>query len=51
LEKGLNDTDAYALASVAVDFKIAEAVDQVQVVVGMIRKRIFRSDPEYWQKD
>ena len=38
LEKGLNDAVAYALASGAVDFKIAEAVDQVRVVVGMIRK-------------
>ena len=50
-EKGLDKTDAYSLASIGVDFKIAEAVDQVQLVVGMIPKRIFKSNPEYWYKE
>jgi acetamidase/formamidase len=51
LEKGLNNADAYALASIAVDYKIAEAVDQVQVVVGMIPKNIFKNNPQYWYKN
>src|SRR5206468_6114210 len=34
-DRGLIKTDAYSLASIGVDFKIAEAVDQVQLVVGM----------------
>src|SRR5499433_2174961 len=50
-EKGLNRTDAFSLASIAVDFKVAEAVDQVLLVVGMIPKKIFKSNPEYWYKE
>jgi acetamidase/formamidase len=50
-EKKLSASDAYSLASIGVDFKIAEAVDQVQLVVGMIPKRIFKSNPEYWYKE
>jgi acetamidase/formamidase len=50
-ERGLNKTDAYSLASIGVDFKIAEAVDQVLLVVGMIPKKIFKSNPEYWYKE
>jgi acetamidase/formamidase len=46
--KGLSTADAYALASVAVDFRVAEAVDAVQVVYGSIPKRIFKKNPEYW---
>jgi acetamidase/formamidase len=49
-EKGMSNIDAYSLASIGVDFKIAEAVDQVQLVVGMIPKRIFQTNPEYWYK-
>jgi len=40
-EKGLSPADAYALASVAVNYTIGEAVDQVQMVYGAIPKRIF----------
>jgi acetamidase/formamidase len=50
-ERGLNRTDAYSLASIAVDFKVAEAVDQVLLIVGMIPKKIFKSNPEYWYKE
>jgi acetamidase/formamidase len=50
-ERGLNRVDAYSLASIAVDFKVAEAVDQVLLVVGMIPKKIFKSNPEYWYKE
>ncbi len=50
-EKGLNRTDAYSLASIGVDFKVAEAVDQVLLIVGIIPKKIFKSNPEYWYKE
>jgi acetamidase/formamidase len=40
-EKGLTPGDAYALASVAADYHIAEAVNLTQVVVGKIPKRVF----------
>jgi len=40
-EKGLSPADAYSLASVAVNYVIAEAVDHVQVVYGAIPKKIF----------
>lgn len=48
--RGLNATDAYSLASIAVDYKVAEAVDQVQLVAGMIPKKIFKTNPEYWYR-
>jgi acetamidase/formamidase len=41
-EKGLTLDRAYSLASIAVDFHIAEAVDQTQIVTGKIPKSIFR---------
>src|SRR5262245_40242916 len=46
--KGLSTADAYALASIAVDFRIAEVVDAVQMVYGAIPKKIFKTNPEYW---
>jgi acetamidase/formamidase len=48
--KGLSAADAYALASIAVDFRVAEAVDAVQMVYGSIPKKIFKSNPEYWAR-
>jgi acetamidase/formamidase len=48
--KGLSPADAYSLASIAVDFRVAEAVDAVQMVYGAIPKKIFKSNPEYWRK-
>jgi len=47
---GLSVADAYSLASIAVDFRVAEAVDAVQMVYGMIPKKIFKQKPEYWAK-
>jgi acetamidase/formamidase len=47
-EKGLSTADAYALASLAVDLGIGEAVDVVNLVYAKIPKNIFRSNPEYW---
>src|SRR5262249_26844889 len=47
-KRGLPAADAYALASVAVDFRIAEAVDSVQMVYGAVPKAIFKDNPDYW---
>jgi len=46
--KGLSTPDAYSLASIGIDFRIAEAVDAVQVFYGAIPKKIFKSNPDYW---
>ena len=45
---GLTTADAYSLASIAVDFRIGEAVDSVQLVYGMIPKKLFKTKPDYW---
>jgi len=47
---GLSVADAYALASIAVDFRVAEAVDAVQMVYGAIPKKIFGTNREYWYR-
>ena len=49
-EKRMSAADAYALASLAVDLGIGEAVDVVNLVYARIPKRIFRNNPEYWFK-
>jgi acetamidase/formamidase len=49
-EFGLSTEDAYALASIAVDFRVAEAVDSVQMIYGMIPKKLFKQTPEFWSK-
>jgi acetamidase/formamidase len=40
-EKGLSAADAYSLASIGVNYIVGEAVDQVQMVYGVIPKDIF----------
>jgi acetamidase/formamidase len=45
---GLSAPDAYALASIGVDFRVAEAVDSTQVIYSMIPKKLFKKVPEYW---
>jgi acetamidase/formamidase len=45
---GLAAADAYALASIAVDFRVAEAVDSTQVIYAAIPKKLFKSDQPYW---
>jgi acetamidase/formamidase len=47
-EKGMTAADAYALASLAVDLGIGEAVDIVNLVYAKIPKNVFRSNPPYW---
>jgi len=41
-EAQLSTTDAYALCSLAVDFRIGEAVNDVLMVYGVIPKRLFK---------
>ena len=40
-EKGLTQAKAFSLASVAVDFRVAEVVDGTQVITGNIPKSLF----------
>ena len=40
-ERGLVRSQAFSLASIAVDFRIAEAVDLTQVVTALVRKSVF----------
>ena len=47
---GLSASDAYALASLAVDFRVGEAVNIVKMVYGTIPKKIFTQNPEYWHR-
>jgi acetamidase/formamidase len=42
---GLSAADAYALCSLAVDFRIGEAVNDVLMVYGVIPKRLFKRTP------
>jgi acetamidase/formamidase len=48
--KGLSAADAYSLASIGVDYAVAEAVDQNLVIYGKIPKKMFRQQPAYWLK-
>jgi acetamidase/formamidase len=47
-ERGLTPADAYSLASIGVDYGVAEAVDHVLVIYGAIPKKLFSSNPPYW---
>ncbi len=49
-EKGLGAKDAYELTSIAVDFRVAEAVNLKKVVYGMIPKSLFAKQAPYWYK-
>jgi len=49
-EKGLSAADAYSLASIAVNYVVGEAVDQVQMVYGAIPKKLFTSNPAFWSR-
>jgi acetamidase/formamidase len=49
-EKGLSAADAYSLASIAVNYIVAEAVDHVLMVYGAIPKKLFRTNREYWYR-
>ena len=45
---GVSAAEAYAIASMGVDFKVAEAVDSVQLIYGTVPKRLFKEKPAYW---
>jgi len=47
-EKHLSEADAYALASLAIDFRIGEAVDIVNLVYASIPKALFQHNARYW---
>lgn len=46
--RGLSTADAYALASIGVDFIVGEAVDGVLLVYGAIPKSLFKTKTSYW---
>lgn len=50
-EKSLSAADAYSLCSLAVDFEVAEAVNHVKLVHGMIPKGVFKTKTEYWAQN
>ena len=50
-DRGLSAAEAYALCSLAVDFRIGEAVNNVQMVYGVIPKRLFRQRAPYWSAE
>jgi acetamidase/formamidase len=48
-QKGVDEKIAYTIASIAVDFRVAEAVNLNQMVYGMIPKTLFvKEKREYW---
>jgi acetamidase/formamidase len=47
-ERGLTAADAYSLASIGVDYGVAEAVDHVLMIYGAIPKKLFGANPPYW---
>ena len=49
-EKGLSAQDAYSLASIGVNYIVAEAVDDVLMVYGAIPKKLFTTNRDYWYK-
>ena len=49
-ERGLSAEDAYSLASIAVNFVVAEAVDDVLMVYGAIPKKIFSANRAFWAR-
>ncbi|MBI4195653.1 MAG: acetamidase/formamidase family protein [Betaproteobacteria bacterium] len=45
----LSAAEAYALCSLAVDFRVGEAVNNVLMVYGMMPKTLFRRSEPYWR--
>jgi len=44
----LTAAEAYSVASLGVDFRVAEAVDSVQLIYGVVPKKFFKNNPAYW---
>ncbi len=49
-KKGLTPLEAYSLCSTAVDFAIAEAVDENLVIYGKVAKKWFKKQEPYWSR-
>lgn len=49
-ERGLSAADAYSLASIGVNYTVAEAVDDVQMVYAAIPKKLFATNPPFWRR-
>jgi acetamidase/formamidase len=49
-ERGLSAADAYSLASIGVNFTVAEAVDDVQMVYAAVPKKLFATKPPFWSR-
>ena len=47
-ERGLVPADAYSLASIGVNYTVAEAVDYVQMIYGAIPKKLFATNRPFW---
>ena len=45
---GVTAAEAYAIASMGVDFRVAEAVDSVQLIYAIVPKKFFKQNPAYW---
>jgi acetamidase/formamidase len=45
---GVTTAEAYSIASMGVDFRVAEAVDSVQLIYGTVPKRFFNQNASYW---
>lgn len=50
-ERGLTPADAYSLASIGINYGVAEAVDHVLMIYGAIPKNIFSTNRPYWASD
>jgi len=46
---GVTAAEAYAIASMGVDFRVAEAVDSMLMIYGVVPKKIFKQNSEYWR--
>ena len=46
---GVTAAEAYAIASMGVDFRVGEAVDSMLMVYGVVPKKFFKQTPEYWR--
>ncbi len=49
-KRAWSPAEAYSLASTAIDFGVAEAVDETLVIYGKIPKAYFKTKTPYWSK-
>jgi acetamidase/formamidase len=46
---GVTAAEAYAIASMGIDFRVGEVVDSTQMIYGVVPKKFFKNNPEYWR--